>query len=73
MPLHIFLGDEVLLYFIVRNRSRWNSNLIWIQNSLQFIKKIKKEKWFSIFPSLMGWNLLAAQLAFSHARPDQPS
>jgi hypothetical protein len=32
MPLHIFLGDEVLLYFIVR------VEVIEIQISLQFTK-----------------------------------
>jgi hypothetical protein len=48
MPLHIFLGDEVLLYFIAR------VEVAKIQISLHFIKKIEKEKEFSISPSLMG-------------------
>jgi hypothetical protein len=61
MPLHIFLGDEVLLYFIVR------VEVIEIQICLQFIKKIEKEKIFSIFPSLMGQISASAQLAFSRA------
>jgi hypothetical protein len=55
MPLHIFsLCDEVLLYFVLRVKSlkfKFDLNSNWFG-----IYKIdlKKDKGFSIFPSLLG-------------------
>jgi hypothetical protein len=46
MPLHIFLDDEVLLYFIVR------VEVIEIQINLQFTKKLKRKNDFLFFLAL---------------------
>jgi hypothetical protein len=58
MPLHIFLGNEVLLYFIVR------VEVVEIQISLHFIKKLKRKKNFLF---------LLAIWVESQPRPSWPS
>jgi hypothetical protein len=73
MPLHIFLGDEELLYFIVTIEVI--EIQIWFEFKLvcNLQKGLKIYKGFSIFPSHMGQNPLAAQPASSRMRPDWPS
>jgi hypothetical protein len=73
MPLHIFLGDEELLYFIVRVEV--TKIQIWFEYKLvcNLQKGLKIYKGFSIFPSLKCRNLLATHPASSRARPDRPS
>jgi hypothetical protein len=63
MPLHIFLGDEVLLYFIVTLEIV--EIQIWFEFKLvcNLQKGLKIYKGFSIFPSLMGRNPRMARLA----------
>jgi hypothetical protein len=48
---------------------------IWFEYKLvcNLQKGLEIYKRFSIFPSLMGQNPLAAQPASSHVRPDRPS
>jgi hypothetical protein len=73
MLLHIFLGDKVLLYFIViveviKIQIWFEFKLVYnLQKGLKFIMD------FLFFPSIMGRNPLAAQPASSCARPDWPS
>jgi hypothetical protein len=73
MLLHIFLGDEELLYFIVRVEVA--KIQIWFEYKLVYNlqKGLKIYKGFSIFPSLMGRNSPAAQPTSSRAWPDRPS
>jgi hypothetical protein len=54
MPLHIFLDDEELLYFIVRVEVA--KIQIWFEFKLDWHLQngLKIYKGFSIFPSLMG-------------------
>jgi hypothetical protein len=68
MPMHNFsLVGEVFLYFIFASRSHWNSNLNWIQISLQIIKRFGKKEIFN-FILAVGRNSVG-----SRARPGQPS
>jgi hypothetical protein len=65
---NFYLGGGVLLYFIV-----WVEVIkiqIWfeIKIDLKFIKDLEKERRYSIFPSLMGWNP-----ANPPAQPSQPA
>jgi hypothetical protein len=46
--------SALVFYFV--NRSCQNSNLTWIQISLQIMKRLEKEKDFSNPYSVMGWN-----------------
>jgi hypothetical protein len=57
MLLHIFLGDQELLYFIVRVEGV--KIQIWFEFKLDcnLQKGLKIYKWFSIFPGLLGQNL----------------
>jgi hypothetical protein len=57
---------SVLVFYLV-NRSHRNSKLNWIQISLQIIKRLEKENWFSNSYSAMGRNPVGHQ-----ARPGQP-
>jgi hypothetical protein len=68
MPLHIFLGDEHLLYFMVRVQGA--KIQIWFEYKLvsNLQKGLKIYKGFSIFPILM-----AAQPATYRVRPNRPS
>jgi hypothetical protein len=56
MPLHIFLGDEELLYFIVRVEVI--EIQIWFEFKLvcNLQKGLKIYKGFSIFSALLGRN-----------------
>jgi hypothetical protein len=56
MPLHIFLCDEVLLYFIVRVEVI--KIQIWFEFKLvcNLHKGLKNYKWFSIFRRRIGMN-----------------
>jgi hypothetical protein len=56
MPLHIFLGDEVLLYFIVQIEVV--EIQIWFEFKLvcNLQKDLKIYKWFSIFVRRIGPN-----------------
>jgi hypothetical protein len=60
--MHIFLGGEVLLYFIVGVEVVEILNPMWIQIGLKFIEDLKKEGGFSIFPSQMGQNPVQPRL-----------
>jgi hypothetical protein len=74
MPLHIFLGDEELLYFIVRVEV--TEIQIWFEFKLvcNLQKDLKIYKGFSIFPKAYWVEfLVSAQLASSRAWPDRPS
>jgi hypothetical protein len=57
---------SVLIFYCV-GRSRWNSNLNWIQISLEIIKRFEKEKNFHNSYLVMGWNPAGNQV-----RPSQP-
>jgi hypothetical protein len=67
MPLHIFLGDEELLYFIVRVEV--SKIQIWFEFKLvcNLQKGLKLYKGFSIFLRRTGLN------SSSRTRPDRPS
>jgi hypothetical protein len=56
MPLHIFLGDEELMYFIVLVEVM--EIQIWFEFNLvcNLRKCLKIYKGFSIFPGLLGRN-----------------
>jgi hypothetical protein len=58
MPLHIFLGDEVLLYFIMRVEVV--KIQIWFEFKLvcNLQKGLKIDKGFSIFLRRIGPNLV---------------
>jgi hypothetical protein len=74
MPLHIFLGDEELLYFIVRVEV--DEIQIWFEFKLvcNLQKGLKIYKGFSIFSKVYWAEFpVLAQPASSRARPDWPS
>jgi hypothetical protein len=60
MPMHIFYGWWSALLFCCASRSRWHSNLNWIQIGLGFRKDLKIKKAFSSF-----------YLAMARIRPSQ--
>jgi hypothetical protein len=74
MSLHIFLGDEELLYFVVRVEVTENQICFEFKLVCNLQKGLKIYKGFSIFPKPY-WTefLVSAQPASSHARPDRPS
>jgi hypothetical protein len=73
MSLLIFLGDEVLLYFIVRVEVV--EIQIWFEFKLicNLQKGLKNYKGFSNFLGNMGRIPALAQLSFSHVWPARPS
>jgi hypothetical protein len=73
MPLHIFLGDEVLLYFIVRVEVI--KIQIWFEFKLicNLQKGLENHKGFSNFLGNMGRITASVQLIFSRVWPAQPS
>jgi hypothetical protein len=74
MPLHIFLGDKELLYFIMRVEVA--EIQIWLDFKLfcNLQKGLKIYKGFSIFPKAYWAEFpVSAQPASSRTRPDRPS
>jgi hypothetical protein len=60
-----FVWWSVLVFYSV-NRSRQNSNLNWIQISLQITKRFEKEKDFSNPYSVMGQNPAHPRASLAH-------